>query len=437
MDTFALDEERYIALLSRLIGEAKYLQNSPPKFIPTEDKAIAHILEVLSPYSVENGGTLQIKHITYIAGRGNLIVKYAPETAVGSVAFAGSHLDVVPANPADWTVDPFTLSREGDKLFGRGTTDCLGHVALLTEFFLQLAVKKPALKVAVTAVLIASEENSSIPEVGVDMLMKNGHLDDIKRGPVFWVDSADSQPCIGTAAAIQWKLRVDGKLFHSGLPHKGINAFELGSEAIAIVQRRFFEDFPAHSEEGPDRYGFASPSTMKPTRMEMGENSVNQLPAWVEIAGDIRLTPFYSVEECMNKVSLYIADLNANLSAIPTRGPCSKYEVVEESGSTTKGKLTLTWTDAPFRGIACKLDSPGFECLCAAHKTVKGQVKPYSITGSLPLVGDMQDAGYDIQVCGYGKSSVYHGTNEYVCLSDMVDAFKIFALIVSNLDAKF
>lgn len=31
--------------------------------------------------------------------------------------------------------DPFTLSIEGDKLRGRGTTDCLGHVALLTELF--------------------------------------------------------------------------------------------------------------------------------------------------------------------------------------------------------------------------------------------------------------------------------------------------------------
>jgi len=45
-------------------------------------------------------------------------------------------------------------------------------------------------------------------------------------------DSADSQPCIGTAAAIQWTLKATGYLFHSGLPHKGINSLELGSEAV-------------------------------------------------------------------------------------------------------------------------------------------------------------------------------------------------------------
>lgn len=35
------------------------------------------------------------------------------------------------------TVDPFQLTIKGDKLYGRGTTDCLGHVALITDLFLQ------------------------------------------------------------------------------------------------------------------------------------------------------------------------------------------------------------------------------------------------------------------------------------------------------------
>jgi acetylornithine deacetylase/succinyl-diaminopimelate desuccinylase-like protein len=44
----------------------------------------------------------------------------------------GMHMDVVPANPAEWTHDPFTFLVDGDDLYGRGTTDCLGHVALVT-----------------------------------------------------------------------------------------------------------------------------------------------------------------------------------------------------------------------------------------------------------------------------------------------------------------
>ena len=72
------------------------------------------------------------------------------------MAFIGSHLDVVPANPETWERDPFKLTIEEDELHGRGTTDCLGHVAMLTELFIQLAEKKPKLKRKIVAVFIAA-----------------------------------------------------------------------------------------------------------------------------------------------------------------------------------------------------------------------------------------------------------------------------------------
>lgn len=70
------------------------------------------------------------------------------------------------------------------QLYGRGTTDCLGHVALLTDFFVQLAEQKPQTKIAINAVFIASEENSEIPDIGVDKLLKEGYLDGFKNGPL-------------------------------------------------------------------------------------------------------------------------------------------------------------------------------------------------------------------------------------------------------------
>ena len=68
--------------------------------------------------------------------------------------------------------------------------------------------------------LFISEESAKIPGVGVDQLLKNGKLERLKDGPVFWVDSADSHPCMGTASAVMWTLKCRGRLFHSGLPHK-------------------------------------------------------------------------------------------------------------------------------------------------------------------------------------------------------------------------
>jgi acetylornithine deacetylase len=60
--------------------------------------------------------------------------------------------------------------------------------------------------------------------VGIDGLNSSGKLAELKvqNGPVMWVDSADSQPCIGTAGNLQWSIKANGKLFHSGLPHQVI-----------------------------------------------------------------------------------------------------------------------------------------------------------------------------------------------------------------------
>ena len=51
-------------------------------------------------------------HVTYVKGRGNLIIGYSSDGAKGTVGFVGSHLDVVPANPADWERNPFKLVQE-------------------------------------------------------------------------------------------------------------------------------------------------------------------------------------------------------------------------------------------------------------------------------------------------------------------------------------
>lgn len=49
---------------------------------------------------------------------------------------------------------------------------------------------------------------------------------------------------------------------------------------------------------------------MKPTQVTSAPSAVNQLPPWTEIKGDIRLTPFYDIDQCMEKMKDYIEELN-------------------------------------------------------------------------------------------------------------------------------
>ena len=44
------------------------------------------------------------------------------EPGDGGIVLSG-HTDVVPVDDQDWTSDPFTVVRRGDRLFGRGTAD--------------------------------------------------------------------------------------------------------------------------------------------------------------------------------------------------------------------------------------------------------------------------------------------------------------------------
>lgn len=97
------------------------------------------VLQALKPYTANDGsgkGYITIERHEFVRNRGNVVIKYIPpgkSSSSATLAFIGSHLDVVPANPEGWHRDPFKLTVEGDKLYGRGTTDCLGHVALLTR----------------------------------------------------------------------------------------------------------------------------------------------------------------------------------------------------------------------------------------------------------------------------------------------------------------
>ena len=62
-------------------------------------------------------------------------------------------------------------------------------------------------------IVVDNEESSKIVSVGIDQLLKGGKLEKLKDGPVYWVDTADSQPCMGiycfscyVDTEVSWKI---------------------------------------------------------------------------------------------------------------------------------------------------------------------------------------------------------------------------------------
>ena len=97
-----LSEDDFLALLEKVIGESKYVQNNPRQgLVPEEGRVAAHILGELEPYSTSNGGPLEITKLEYVPNRPNIKIKLPGATA-GTIGLIGSHMDVVPANPETW-----------------------------------------------------------------------------------------------------------------------------------------------------------------------------------------------------------------------------------------------------------------------------------------------------------------------------------------------
>jgi acetylornithine deacetylase len=58
----------------------------------------------------------------------NLFATIGPDIA-GGIVLSG-HTDVVPVDGQPWTSDPFELTHRGERLFGRGTCDMKGFLAV-------------------------------------------------------------------------------------------------------------------------------------------------------------------------------------------------------------------------------------------------------------------------------------------------------------------
>jgi len=370
---------------------------------------------------------LIVRKIEYVENRANVFIELPAKIHTKKcVSFVGSHMDVVPANPEDWSVDPFQLTVDGDKIFGRGVTDCSGHVAMLAQLMRKLAEADADLKANVFVVMIANEENSSVSGVGIDAMEKEGELDKLKNGPLFWVDSANFGPTLGTAGMACWKVTVHGRKMHSGLPHKGINAIECAHQVVAHLQRKFYQQFPSHELE--EKYSFITSSSMKPTQIEVPPGPINQIPGECTISGDIRFLPFYNCRDIQSYLDEVVANLD--LKTLDTFGE-SRYELPAED---LKAEIKLEWFNENFYGVACDMDSTGCKVLTEAiDKYHPGGAKPFSLTGSLPIIGGLKDKGFDTQIVGFGRMDAYHAVDEYAFISEFEQGFKICSHIIENM----
>lgn len=425
----ALNRERFVTTLAQLIALGPRLQNAPKaKLIPEEALACGVVESRLRPLAESGFATVQRYSAKGLESRPSLLVT-VPGEKNRSIAFVGAHFDVVPADRVkeQWATDPFELVQTpSGTLKGRGVTDCLGHVALLTEMLLELHAKGKNAGPTIHVVMIANEEERALPGIGLEYLADLGVLQPLKAGPLYWLDSADFGPTLGTGGIATWELRATGVAGHSGMPHNCVNAIELAMATVQALSAWFTQQVPPHPDEA--RWRFSSPSSCKPTVFKCDNNKITIIPGQASVLGDLRITPFYDVAATLSGAIAFVESLNDKLR----RGVELPNFPRTRTQSGITGRVELAPEGKLSEGIACNLDSAGLSVLTRAIAEVRGEsrVAPYSMTGSLPLVRDLQRRGFDVQITGFGESRSYHAPNEQAQLGDFEDGLRILGRII-------
>ena len=103
-----------LSLLERLIA-----------FDTVSAKPNINMIEFIEDYLKQR--QFQVTRVPYMGhNKAGLYASIGPE---GAGVLLSAHTDVVPVDGQVWTRDPFRLTTEGDKLYGRGTTDMKGFLA--------------------------------------------------------------------------------------------------------------------------------------------------------------------------------------------------------------------------------------------------------------------------------------------------------------------
>ena len=112
-----------------------------------------------------------VKVIINAPRKGNLIARLrSPEPSKAPVLFL-AHLDVVEADPDDWSFDPFTFRDEQDHYYGRGTLDDKDEAAIHIANLIRMKSNGYKPNRDIIVVLTADEEGG--PENGVQYLIEH------------------------------------------------------------------------------------------------------------------------------------------------------------------------------------------------------------------------------------------------------------------------
>ncbi|MBY6057800.1 acetylornithine deacetylase [Leisingera daeponensis] len=204
---------------------------------------------------------------------------YAEKGPAGQGVLLSAHTDVVPVDGQDWSRDPFQMIMDGDRVYGRGTTDMKGYVAsvlALADRAARADLKEP-LKIALSY-------DEEIGCVGIqEMLERLAPLIGRPRA-CFVGEPTEMKVATGHKGKAALRAVCHGQSGHSALAPDYTNALHLAGDFLAEL-RALQDDLEAN---GARDAAYAVPYSTVHAGMLNGGTALNIVPDRAEMTFEYR-----------------------------------------------------------------------------------------------------------------------------------------------------
>jgi acetylornithine deacetylase len=315
------------------------------------------------------------------------LMAHAGPRVEGAVVLSG-HSDVVPVDGQDWTTDPWTVVERNGRLYGRGTCDMKGYVAL--SIWALVRAQKMGVRRPVQLALSYDEEVGCTG--APPMIETMGKV--LPKGAAALIGEPSNMKIItGHKGGTGFHVHVKGFEVHSSLLPYGVSAIMEGARLIGWVNDRNAE-IQAH-EPTPIAATFYPPFTTLHVGMISGGTAHNITAADCRFAVEMRVVPGEDVEAHARTFEAEAARMDALLRA---QRP--------EAGVHLER----------FFGVPALVPEADGEAEAIARRLTGDNATGVVSYGT--EAGQFQEAGYSAIVCGPGDIAQAHQPDEYLEVSE-------------------
>ncbi len=338
-------------------------------------------------------------------GRPNVLA-WLGEKGDGRTLLLEGHTDVVTeGNAAEWTHPPFAADLVDGRIYGRGAADMKSGLA--AAMVAAAAIKRSGARLRGRLVVgaLVDEEGDML---GVRHLCTTPLGRELDAAIV--CEPEQNELCLEQRGVVWARVRIHGRMAHGAMPEAGVNPIRaLGAllDEIPALERRL--------RRLCRRSPYLRPPTVTPTVVTApveGVPQCNVIPSAAHAVLDVRLTPGPD-EQAVS------AEIDRACGGAMKRLP----------------GVTIAWQPVNGFRLATRVErgEPLVRAMGAAVREATGKPARFGgVPGSTDGTILRMTLGIPIVTCGPGNRLIPHQVDEYVDVSELVDAARIYVASALN-----